>query len=640
MKNITSGESTTRSKHSIAENLAHMQALFPEAFTEGRVDFEVLKQLLGDTVDERDEKYGLNWHGKRQARQLALTPSTGTLRPCPEDSVDWDTTKNLMIEGDNLEVLKLLQKSYAGKVKLIYIDPPYNTGNEFIYPDDFTDAIQNYLTLTDQTDDSGRRLSSNTETSGRFHTAWLNMMYPRLKVARNLLTPDGCIFVSIDDHECTRLRTVCDEIFGEENFICTVIWQKVFSPKNTASTFSEDHDYIVVYAKHRELWKPRLLPRSEENIDRYKNPDNDPRGPWMSGAIQARNYYSKGQYEVTSPSGRTFSNPKGTYWRFSSEKFRNRDADDRIWWGDNGDSVPRLKRFLSEVRQGVVPQTLGKYEDVGHTQEAKEELLRFVDFEQTENVLNSVKPSRMMRKILTIATSVDQHDTVLDFFAGSGTMGHAVFVQNQHDNGNRRFILVQLPEALAVPETNATTICDLAKSRLRAVAADLEHEEKGQLESGRLSLDGTGNGEEDHGFRMFHLDTSNIRAWNGDRGELEATLLDSIEHINPERSEDDMLYELLLKLGLDLCVAIDTRVIAGKAVRSVGAGTLIACLAESIAREEVEPLALGIAGWHEELEPAGDTTVVFRDSAFADDVAKTNLTAILEQRGIGNVRSL
>ena len=639
MKKITAGDSASRSLDLIAENLEQMKALFPEAFTEGCVDFEVLKQLLGGTVDEREEKYGLNWHGKRQARQLALTPSTGTLRPCPKDSVDWDTTQNLMIEGDNLEVLKLLQKSYTGKVKLIYIDPPYNTGNEFIYPDDFTDAIRNYLSLTGQTDHNGRRLSTNTEASGRFHTAWLNMMYPRLKVSRNLLAEDGCIFISIDDHESNRLRTVCDDIFGEENFICTIIWQKVFSPKNTAATFSEDHDYIVVYAKHKEFWKPGLLPRSEQNIGRYKNPDDDPRGPWMSGAIQARNYYSKGQYQVTSPSGKEFSNPKGTYWRFSPGKFSELDADNRIWWGESGDGVPRLKRFLSEVKRGVVPQTLWKYEDVGHTQEAKEELLRFVEFEHTENVLNSVKPSRMIRKILKIATSVDQDDIVLDFFAGSGTTGHAVFAQNQQDNGNRRFILVQLPESLPVRETNATTICDLAKSRLRAVADDLESAERKSSSSGG-GLDCMSECEEDHGFRVFHLDTSNIRAWRADRDDLEVRLFDSIEHINSDRTEDDILYELLLKLGLDLCVPIVRRAIAGKAVRSVGAGSLIACLVGNIAFDEVEPLGIGIADWHAELEPAGDTTVVFRDSAFADDVAKTNLTAILEQRGLGNVRSL
>ena len=327
MQKITANAPETRSADVMAENLEHLKSLFPEAFTEGKVDFEVLRQLLGGGVDEREEKYGLNWHGKKQARQLALTPSPGTLRPCPEDSVDWDTTQNLMIEGDNLEVLKLLQKSYAGKVKLIYIDPPYNTGNEFIYPDDFRDTIQNYLALTGQTDIANQKLSSNTEASGRFHTTWLNMMYPRLKLARNLLAEDGCIFISIDDHENSRLRALCDDVFGEENFVTTVIWQKVFSPKNTASTFSEDHDYLIVYARHKDLWKPGLLPRSKENIARYQNPDSDPRGDWMSGAIQARNFYSKGQYQVTSPSGKVFSNPKGTYWRVSEEKFKELDVD-------------------------------------------------------------------------------------------------------------------------------------------------------------------------------------------------------------------------------------------------------------------------------------------------------------------------
>ena len=642
MDSIVGGDPETRSVDIVTKNVKHLKTLFPEAFSEGKVDFHVLKQLLGGVVEDRDEKYGLNWHGKRQARQLALRPSTGTLRPCPEDSVDWDMTQNLMIEGDNLEVLKLLQKSYAGKAKLIYIDPPYNTGNEFIYSDDYTDTIGNYLKLTRQTDGDNRRFSSNTEASGRFHTAWLNMIYPRLKVARNLLCEDGCIFISIDDHEISRLRSVCDEIFGEENFIATVIWQKVFSPKNTAATFSVDHDYLIAYARHKESWKPGLLPRSEKNISRYKNPDSDPRGVWMSGAIQARNYYSKGQYQVTSPSGKVFSNPKGTYWRVSEDKFRELDQDNRIWWGDKGDGVPRIKRFLSDVKKGVVPQTLWKYQDVGHTQEAKEELLRYVEFEKTENVLNSVKPSRLISKILKIATGVDKNDIVIDFFCGSGTTGQAVMAQNQRDNGNRRFILVQLPETLVIPEPGAESIFDLAKSRLVAAAKNL------QKESAPLSHEGVEDDDSpyidrkhrDFGFRVFKLDTSNIRAWESTPDELETTLLDNINHIKPDRSEQDILYELLLKLGLDLCLPVDTQQIAGKAVHTIGAGSLMACLAETISRKDAEPVALGIADWHEELAPAGDTTVVFRDSAFADDVAKTNLAAILEQRGLRNVRSL
>jgi adenine-specific DNA-methyltransferase len=633
MKKLKAEDTETKSPDIVAGNIEQLKTLFPEAFTEGKVDFDVLRQLLGGAVDEQDEKYGLNWHGKRRARQLALTPSTGTLRPCPLDSVDWDTTQNLMIEGDNLEVLKLMQKSYAGKVKLIYIDPPYNTGNDFIYPDNFQDNIKNYLELTGQVDSNGNKISSNTEASGRFHTDWLNMMYPRLKLARNLLRGNGSIFISIDDNEIDDLRKLCDEIFGPENFIATVIWQKVFSPKNTAAYFSEDHDYIVVYARQKDIWEPQLLPRSEETVARYSNPDNDQRGPWMSGAIQARNYYSKGQYEVTSPAGKKFSNPKGTYWRFSFERFQELDKDNRIWWGEAGDGVPRLKRFISEVKEGVVPQTLWKYEDVGHTQEAKEELLKYVDFENTENILNSVKPTRLLRNVIRIGTSPNSDDLVLDFFAGSGPTGHAVFAQNAEDGGKRRFILVQLPEPLPKPEKIAATIADLAKSRIRNVAKSLAKDA-----AGRLKLEHAG--EADLGFRVFKLADSNIRAWEPDRENIAATLEEHADHLKTNRTEEDILFELLLKRGIDLCTPIEQRTITGKTVHSIGVGTVFACLAPQITAAEVEPLALGIVEWHKQLAPAGESTVVFRDSAFADDVAKTNLTAILQQHGLENVRSL
>ncbi len=463
------------------------------------------------------------------------------------------------------------------------------------------------------------------------------MMYPRLKVAWTLLSEDGCIFISIDDHEVSRLRALCDEIFGEENFIATVIWQKVFSPKNTAATFSEDHDYVLAYGRHKDVWRPGLLERSEENLARYQNPDDDPRGVWMSGAIQARNYYSKGQYQVTSPSGKTFSNPRGTYWRVSYERFMELDEQNRIWWGENGDGVPRIKRFLSDVREGVVPQTLWKFEEVGHTQEAKEELLRFVAFEHSENVLNSLKPSRLIRKILRIATRYDESDIVLDFFAGSGTTGHAVMTQNSEDGGNRRYILVQMPEPLKIPEDNARTIFDLAKSRLRAVADDLRNSD---AENGASEEAADDAGQMDLGFRVYSLDTSNIRAWEPDPDNLEQTLMDSVDHIRPGRGEHDILSELLLKLGLDLSIPIETRTIAGKPVANMGSGALIACLDESIATPDVERLAQGIADWRDETAPDFDGTVIFRDSAFTDDVAKANLAAILEQRGISNVRSL
>ena len=628
MQKLTIKNPETRSADLVDSNVEHLKTLFPEAFTEGKVDFDVLRQLLGGEVDEREEKYGLNWHGKRRARQLALTPSTGTLRPCPVESVDWDTTRNLMIEGDNLEVLKLLQKSYAGKVKLIYIDPPYNTGKDFIYPDNYRDNIRNYLELTGQIDSENRKLSSNTEASGRFHTDWLNMMYPRLKLARNLLRNDGAIFVSIADHEVHNLRLAMDEVFGGENFVATVIWQKIFSPKNSARHFSEDHDYLVVYARNAETWDRRLLPRTEEMEARYSNPDNDPRGDWTSGDVSARNFYGEGTYAVTCPSGRVITGPPpGRYWVVSKKRFEELDKDGRIWWGEDGDNIPRLKRFLSEVQPGRVPQTLWRHDEVGHTQEAKKELLALMDSPTGDVVFDTPKPTRLVRRILQIATSQSENDIVMDFFAGTGSTMDAVFRQNAEDQGNRRCILVQLPEPLTQDaDGGPATIADLTKNRLRKAGE--------QVRSNNPMFAG------DLGFRVFKLDTSNIRAWEPGRGDLDKTLLDNVDHIKPNRSEQDILYELLLKLGVDLCVPIETRRIAGKSVRSIGGGTLIACLDGNIAQEEVEPLALGIAEWRAELEPAGDSTVIFRDSAFADDVAKTNLAAILQQHGLANVRSL
>ena len=620
----------------VADNIAKLKSMFPELVTEttqsgkttATFNVEVLKNLIGDaTAVESEEKYGLNWHGKRRARQIALTPSSGTLRPCPEQSVDWDTTQNMMIEGDNLEVLKLLQKSYAGKVKLIYIDPPYNTGKDFVYPDNFQDNIKNYLELTGQTE-SGRKISSNTDASGRFHTDWLNMIYPRLKLAHSLLQSDGVVFVSIADHEIHNLRAAMNEVFGEENFIATVIWQKVFSPKNSARHFSEDHDYIVVYAKNAETWTPRLLPRTEEMEARYANPDEDQRGPWTSGDLSARNFYGEGTYPVTCPSGRVIDGPPpGTYWRVSKPKFDEMDRDGRIWWGADGGNMPRLKRFLSDVKAGRVPQTLWTYDEVGHTQEAKKELIATVNFPNSDVVFDTPKPTRLLRRILQLTTSPDGNDLVLDFFAGTGSTMDAVYQQNAEDGGKRRCILVQLPEPLAGGEVAGwTSIADITRARL--VGAGKRHRAADPMFSG------------DVGFRTFKLDTSNIRAWNPNVSDLAGSLLANLEHIEDGRSESDVLYEILIKLGLDLCVHADLREIAGKPVHSIGGGTLMACLDEHISVVDAEPLALGIAAWREEQATAGATTAVFRDSAFENDVAKSNLAAILEQHGIKQVRSL
>ena len=625
VKKLITNDPKTHSEDTVAENVKHLKALFPEAFTEGKVDFEVLKQLLGGKVEEREEKYGLNWHGKRRARQLALSPSTGTLRPFPEESVDWDTTQNLMIEGDNLEVLKLLQKSYAGKVKLIYIDPPYNTGKDFVYPDDYRDNIRNYLELTRQTDGEKRKLSSNTDASGRFHTDWLNMMYPRLKLGRDLLRDDGAIFVSIDDNELHSLRAVMDELFGPENFIATVIWHKMDSPKNSAIHFSEDHDYILVFARDSETWRPNSLERTEAMLARYKNPDNDHRGPWLLSDLAARNVYRDGRYPITTKSGREIPGPPaGSYWRVSKKKFEELDGDNRIWWGESGDNRPGIKRFLSEVREGVVPQTYWPWKDVGSTRNAKQELSQVLGATSGEDLFVTPKPTKLLARMLQISTVVGEGDIVVDFFAGSGSTGHAVLEANHRDRSNRRHILVQFPEPTGYPKY--LTLAELTKERLRRAAVKIK-DENPMFTS-------------DLGFRVFKLDTSNIAPWEPDRDDLEQTLLGSIDHIKPGRSQDDILYELLLKLGLDLSVPIEKRTIAGKFVRSIGAGTLIACLDEHIAREEVEPLGLGIVAWHTQLEPTVDANVIFRDSAFEDDVAKTNLAAILEQHGLNNVRSI
>lgn len=628
MQKITLKDPITHSTDVLAENVEQLRNLFPEAFTEGGVDFEVLKQLLGGIVDEGEEKYGLNWHGKRRARQLALTPSTGTLRPCPEESVDWDTTQNLMIEGDNLEVLKLLQKSYSGKIKLIYIDPPYNTGKDFVYPDDFRDSIQNYLALTGQREGETGKTSSNTETSGRFHTAWLNMMYPRLKLARTLLKSDGVIFMSIDDNEVASLQKLSDEIFGEENYVGTFIWEKRATRENRKAV-STRHDYILCYSRdvssaNRVL---ELLPMNEEAISRYRNPDDDPRGVWTSvPAIAQAGHGTRAQfYQLTTPAGRAIEPPSGSCWRYTEAKMTESIADGRIWFGADGLGVPRIKKFLNEGQQGLTVESMWWGKDVGTNDSAKRELTKLFD---GKAVFETPKPAGLVERMVQLAT--DQDSIVLDFFAGSGPTGQAVIDANVADGGHRRYILTQLPEVCSeqteASKAGYSTIADVCKERMRRSSRLVT--EKGSLFSGDL------------GFRVFKLDRSNIRAWDPNPEDFENALYDGVEHLQVSRTEQDVLYELLLKLGLDLCVPIEDRTIIDKPVHSVGAGALLVCLATEIAANESEELAIGMAAWREEQNPAGDTTVVFRDSAFTDDVAKLNIAAILEQHGLENVRSL
>jgi len=642
MQKLTATDPETHSRDLVAANLAALQALFPELITEGpdgvAVNIDVLKALVGDkTVSDADEKYGLNWHGKRRARQLALTPSTGTLRPCPEDSVDWDTTQNLMIEGDNLEVLKLLQKSYAGKVKLIYIDPPYNTGKDFVYPDNFQDNIKNYLELTGQTGEGGKKISSNTEASGRFHTDWLNMMYPRLKLARNLLREDGAVFISCDDGEVDNLRIILDDIFGLENFVAQFVWKaRQFTDARATTNVSTDHEYILAYARDAGF----ALRGVERDESKFTNPDNDPRGPWMSRSmlgLATRDQRPNLHYHIIEPvTGRRFPPNPSTGWRYSSEKMHRLIEERSILFPSKDDGRPREKKFRKDMLAEFI--AFRTIIDGVHTADGTEEIRSLFGKE----VFSFPKPTELLRQLVEQVT--DTGDIVMDFFAGSGTTAHAVWQQNKDPEDLQRWILVQLPEPLDncnKDQKVAADFCDalskprniaeLTKERLRRAAMKIR--EENPLLAGDL------------GFRVFKLDSTNILEWDPDRDQIAETLEASIEHLKTDRTEQDILFELLLKLGLDLCVPIETQKMEGSAkqlhvLHSIGGGSLLVCLSKSIPQVDVEPLALALVAWHQELKPAGDTTVVFRDSAFADDVAKTNITAILQQHGIETVRSL
>ncbi|MBA7765212.1 site-specific DNA-methyltransferase [Enterobacter asburiae] len=616
-----------------ADNITKLKSLFPEAFNENGIDFDVLKQLLGENVDEKEERYGLNWHGKRQARQLALTPSRGTLRPCKDESVDWDNTKNLMIEGDNLEVLKLLQKSYAGKVKLIYIDPPYNTGKDFVYPDNFQDNMKNYLEITGQTED-GVRVSSNSETSGRYHTDWLNMMYPRIKLARNLLKEDGFIFLSIDDNEVNNLKLMCDDIFGQENFVANVIWQKKYSTKADSKNFSESHDYILCYKKSDQS-KILGLPRSKQQESTYKNLDNDPRGVWASDNLLRTEVRDYAVFGITSPSGMEHYPPAGSSWRFNKDKIEELISDNRIWFGEDGNNKPRLKRFRSEVRDTIPPQTLWGFEHVGHTDEGTKQLAEL--FDSTRSPFPNPKPVRLLQRIVQIATK--ENDIIMDFFAGSGTTGQAVYELNETDKQDRKFILVQLPETLSKSnkeDLSAIYFCEeldkplylseLTKERLRRAGNKVK------------AINPDWNG--DTGFRVFKLDTSNIRPWEATAETLSEQIDAYVSPILEGRSEEDLLTELMLKRGIDLSVNIETRQFDGLTVSCVDGGKLFTCFTRQIPASSVEALTKGIIDWHKSLKAGKDTVCYFLDDAFENNVAKTNLCAILEQHGLTNLHSL
>ena len=631
MKRITANDPESASPDVAADNVAQLARLFPDAFTEGKVDFTVLRELLGGALDETEEKYGLHWHGKRRARRRALTPSTGTLRPCLDESVAWDSTRNLMIEGDNLEVLKLLQRSYTNKVKLIYIDPPYNTGKDFVYRDNYRDGTTHYLKMTGQLDGNGGKLRSNTDASGRFHTNWLNMMYPRLKVARTLLREDGVLVASISDAEAHHLRAILDETLGPDNFLGCVMWNSTKSVTNTA-LISVSHTYNVIYARNRDHFvRNRSHFRLSENGDGFANPDNDPRGPWKADPFQVGGERPNQMYPITNPNTGTVYRPNpGNSWKNELEVFQRLLADNRIVFGVSGEAGPQRKRFLSEAEdRGKVAKTW--WDDVDTTTNAT----RAAKDLMGADVFDNPKPVSLIRRFIQLGSHDPSDTIVLDFFAGSGTTAQAVIEQNEADRGNRRYVLVQFPEALdrEKPEQKAAAdYCERMKTRAALV----------ELTKERLRRAGKAIEDEsvDAGFRVFKLDSSNIRAWEIDRADLAASLLEQVDHIKPDRSEDDLFYELLLKLGYDLCAPAERREIAGKHVYAVADGALVACLSESIKGSEVDELVLGMVAWRDEMEQADDLTVVFRDSAFEDDVAKTNAVEVLGQYQIKDVRSL
>ena len=591
-----------------------LRRLFPEAFTEAdRIDLDKLRLAVGENVDFGKERYGMNWPGKADCFKVIQTPSIGTLVPLPGESVNFATTENLIIEGDNLEVLKLLQKSYLGKVKMIYIDPPYNTGNDFIYPDNYSESLQTYLEYTGQVDAEGKRFSTNTEADGRYHSKWLNMMYPRLYLARNLLRDDGAIFITIDDKEVDNLRKCCYEIFGEENFVAQIEWQKRYTRSNNTDDFTSVIDHVLVFARSDKFY-PQLFEREDEANARYQNPDNDERGPWK--AIPFLNPLSPEErpnlaYEITLPSGRTIQ-PKRKAWRSEESVWKRLVEEKRVWWGKDGESeIPNIKRFLSEVRQGMTPINLWSYEFAGHTDSANLEIKELFG----DKVFDTPKPTRLVQRMMQLAASSTEECLVLDFFAGSGTTAHAVLDLNKQDGGHRRFILVQLPEP--TNRKDYSTIAEITKERVRRVINKLNKEDEGKL-------DWKSEGKEDRGFRAFKLAESNFKPWNAslphEAKALEGQLELHVDHIRKGRSQDDILYEILLKSGFPLTTPVETVVLAEKIVHSVAGGQLLICLDRNLTLELIRAMA--------ERKPE---RVVCLDEGFAgNDQLKTNAAHIFE----------
>lgn len=600
------------------ENVKKIAAMFPNCVTEARdeeghlkkaINFEMLKQMLSDSVIDGDEAYEFTWVGKKASIVEANRPIRKTLRPVKEDSVNWDTTENLYIEGDNLEVLKLLQESYLGKVKMIYIDPPYNTGNDFIYNDDFKVSSEEYADETGELDEEGNRMFKNTDSNGRFHSDWCSMIYSRLMLARNLLSEDGVIFVSIDDHEQENLKKCCDEIFGGHNFIAQIVWEKVHTRKNSAIYFSSSHEYILCYAKVRRNYsgdrigfKRNLLPREDTND--YSNPDNDPKGPWKADPITAHNYYAA-DYTITKPNGVIIKRPQDRYWAYSEESIKRMIEENSIIWGD-GDSMPSAKRYLCDVQDGLVPVTLFSRQFAGDSSQAKKQMDSL--FEECKGIFDYTKPVKMITRLLQIGSN--KEDVILDFFSGSATTAHAVMQLNAEDGGHRKFIMVQLPEETDEKseafKAGYKNICEIGKERIRRAAKKI-HEDSPDAAF-------------DDGFRVLKLDDTNMKDVYYAAGDYSQDLVSMLEsNVKPDRTDLDLLFGCLLDWGLPLSLPYTSETIDGCMVHTYNDGDLIACFDENVPESVIKTIA--------KRQPL---RAVFRDSSFASSPEKINVGEIFK----------
>ena len=612
------------------KNFEMLSKMFPNALTEtitgydddGKpiveraIDADVLRQEIScKVVEGKDERYQFTWPDKKKAVLLANTSIDKTLRPCREESVDFDNTENLYIEGDNLEVLKLLHETYLGKVKMIYIDPPYNTGNDFVYADDFVQSMDEYRENSGQFDDGGNRMVQNIESNGRFHTDWLNMIYPRLKLAKDLLTDDGVIFISIDDNEQENLKKCCDEIFGSSNFVAQLIWERAFAPKNDAKYISNSHDYILMYAKKISDFVIGRLPRTEEANARYSNPDNDPRGVWQSDNLTVKTYSPSGDYPITTPSGRVVEPPAGRCWSLSKKVFLERLQDNRIWFGADGNGVPRIKRFLSELKfDGMAPTSLLFYKDVGHSQEGSQELIKIMD----GGVFDGPKPTRLLKRLITLS-NLDKYSIVLDFFSGSATTAQALMEMNVEKNTCCKFIMVQVTEnANDKKNTGYKNICEIGKERIRRVSKRIKDEKGFVVENINL------------GFRVLKCDSSNMKDIYYTPSETQQSLFDTYtDNIKEDRTPEDLLFQVMLDLGVLLSSKIEETTIAGKQVFNVADGFLIACFDKDVTEETVKAVA--------EKKPY---YAVFRDSSMANDSVATNFDQIFASISPDTVRKV